>query len=133
MSTFLTAEGLARMLQKVKAVFATKTELAAQAEASDASCVHKTGNETVAGAKTLTGNLTSKVVNGPAYKIVNTGITKGSDSISGWTYIPFVDSSEAESNQQGRLGYIGFNYNKKANTGCLVAYNGTTATSLSSL
>lgn len=77
---------------------------------------------------TLTGFLTSKVASGAVYKIVNTGITKGSDSISAWTYIPFVDKSESESNEQGRLGYVGFQYNKKAITGTLTAYNGTTAT-----
>lgn len=187
--SILTAEGLAKLLQKIKTVFATKTELNVTVDNLTSptgeigkSIVHTSGDETITGTKTfsstiagsisgnaatatkletaktingvsfngtsnitvtdstklpltggtLTGGLTSKVVNGAVYKIVNTGITKGSDTISGWTYIPFLDSSEAESNQQGRLGYIGFNYNKKANTGCLVTYNGTTATSTSS-
>lgn len=56
MPAFLTATGLAKLLQKVKTVFATKTEVTATVGDVDANCVHKTGNETIAGTKTFSTN-----------------------------------------------------------------------------
>ena len=75
MAAFLSAEGLAKVLQKVKAVFATKSELAvlgedltAQANELGATFVHKTGNETVAGTKTF-----SSTISGTADKALKDG------------------------------------------------------------
>lgn len=51
MAKFLTAEGLTRLLQKLKNAVAGMV-----AAASDL-CVHKSGNETVAGTKTFTGQI----------------------------------------------------------------------------
>ena len=56
MPAFLTATGLAKLLQKVKTVFATKTEVTSAIGDADANCVHKTGNETIAGTKTFSTN-----------------------------------------------------------------------------
>ena len=56
MPAFLTAEGLAKFLQKVKTVFATKTEVTSAIGDADVNCIHKTGNETIAGTKTFSTN-----------------------------------------------------------------------------
>ena len=75
MATFLSAEGLAKVLQKVKTVFATKSELAAlgedltaQANELGTTFVHKTGNETIAGTKTF-----SSTISGTADKALKDG------------------------------------------------------------
>ena len=77
MPTFLDASGRSTLLQKIKTVFATKTELNAlendlvsRANALGTTFVHKTGNETIEGTKTfsnsivgnVTGNLTGNVL-----------------------------------------------------------------------
>lgn len=77
--SILTAEGLAKLLQKIKTVFATKTELTAvnenlteqltsQSASAEENFVHKSGNETIAGVKTF-----SEPINGTvsAYKVQN--------------------------------------------------------------
>lgn len=67
----LTAEGLQKLLQKVKTVFATKTEvntivndLQSPSSTTGQSFVHTTGNETIAGDKTFSSkiNLTSSTL-----------------------------------------------------------------------
>lgn len=63
--SILTAEGLAKLLQKIKTVFVTKTELNAVSESltsqTEENCVHKTGNETIAGTKTFSSTISGTV------------------------------------------------------------------------
>lgn len=68
MLKLLTPEGLSLMLRKIKTVFATKTEvnavsesLANQSTQIEESCVHKTGNETIAGTKTFSSTISGSV------------------------------------------------------------------------
>lgn len=58
---FLTADSLSRLLQKIKTVFATKTEVSAAVESADSECVHLTGSETIAGTKTFTSTIAGSV------------------------------------------------------------------------
>lgn len=78
MPAFLSAEGLSKLLQKIKTVFATKTELTtleysltAQANQLGTTFVHKTGNETISGTKTFSSTIAGSV-SGSAGKIVGT-------------------------------------------------------------
>ncbi len=64
MPSFLSVEGLSKLLQKIKTVFATKSELNALEE----TLVHKTGNETIAGTKTF-----SSTISGTADKALKDG------------------------------------------------------------
>lgn len=73
MPSFLSAEGLSKLLQKIKAVFATKTELnalgdslTAQANELGTTFVHKTGNETISGTKTFSGEIQGHVSGTPS-------------------------------------------------------------------
>ena len=63
--SILTAEGLAKLLQKIKTVFVTKTELNTVSESlanqTEENCVHKTGNETIAGTKTFSSTISGTV------------------------------------------------------------------------
>lgn len=72
MLKILTPEGLSMLLQKIKTVFATKTELNAASESlasqTEERCVHKTGNETIAGTKTF-----SSTISGTADKALKDG------------------------------------------------------------
>lgn len=67
MPMFLSAEGLSKLLQKIKTVFATKSEL----DALEETLVHKTGNETIAGTKTF-----SSTISGTADKALKDGSGK---------------------------------------------------------
>ena len=71
--SILTAEGLAKLLQKIKTVFATKTELNAmgeqltsQASQTEEGLVHKTGNETIAGTKTFSSTISGSITGSSA-------------------------------------------------------------------
>lgn len=81
MLKLLTPEGLSLMLRKIKTVFATKIEvnavnesLANQSTQMEESCVHKTGNETIAGTKTFSSNIAGSI-NGNAATVTGTAGT----------------------------------------------------------
>lgn len=84
--SILTAEGLAKLLKKIKSVFATKSELAAMGEdliqqANDLgkTLVHRTGNETIAGTKTFSSTISGTV---------DKALKDGSGNTITSTYIP---------------------------------------------
>lgn len=81
MPMFLSAEGLSKLLQKIKTVFATKSELTAlgedltaQANELGKTLVHRTGNETIAGTKTFSSTIAGSVSGsaGSSGKVVGT-------------------------------------------------------------
>lgn len=74
MLKILTPEGLSLMLRKIKTVFATKSEVNAVSESLENQstqmeeiCVHKTGDETIAGTKTFSSTISGSI-NGLAAK-----------------------------------------------------------------
>ena len=88
MPTFLDASGLSTLLQKIKTVFATKTELNAlendlvsRANTLGTTFVHKTGNETIEGTKTF-----SATISGTADK----ALKDGSGNTITSTYLPLT-------------------------------------------
>lgn len=100
--SILTAEGLAKLLQKIKTVFATKTELTAVSEnlteqltthsaSAEENFVHKSGNETIAGIKTF-----SEPINGTvsAYKVQNPADESAANSIP-MTFRGIIDISRS--------------------------------------
>lgn len=95
--SILTAEGLAKLLQKIKTVFATKTELNAmgeqltsQASQTEEGLVHKTGNETIAGTKTFSSTISGSITGSSASCTGNaaTATNAGILSISPHTAMP---------------------------------------------
>lgn len=91
MPSFLSSEGLSKLLQKIKSVFATKTEVASSIEAAAENLVHKSGNETIAGTKTfsytisgsISGNAGSASKLQTARTISLSGAMTGSTSFNG--------------------------------------------------
>lgn len=61
MPLFLDATGLSKLLQKIKTVFATKSELASSISDLDQTLVHSSGNETIAGTKTFSSTISGSV------------------------------------------------------------------------
>lgn len=68
MPVFLSAEGLSKLLQKIKNIFATKSELTALGDELTTrinqlgtTVVHKTGNETIAGTKTFSSTISGSI------------------------------------------------------------------------
>ena len=90
MPTFLTAEGLARLLQRVKTVFATKTEVTTAVQSADSGCVHLTGSETIAGTKTFSSTISGNAATADEFSaskaVTLTGAVTGTaSSTAGWT------------------------------------------------
>ena len=94
----LTAEGLQKLLQKVKTVFATKTEvnttvntivndLQSPSSTTGQSFVHTTGNETIAGTKTfsstISGTADKALKDGSGNTIISTYVKNAGDTMSG--------------------------------------------------
>lgn len=90
----LTAEGLQKLLQKVKTVFATKTEvdtivndLQSPSSTTGQSFVHTNGNETIAGTKTfsstISGTVDKALKDGSGNTIVSTYVKNAGDTMSG--------------------------------------------------
>jgi hypothetical protein len=94
--SILTAEGLAKLLQKVKTVFATKTEVAStindltspNGEAGRA-LVHKTGNETIAGTKAFSSTINGSISGNAATA------TKIQRAPAGTTYVAAATAGNA--------------------------------------
>ena len=61
MPKFLDSSGLGILLQKIKTVFAAKTEVASSIEAAAENFVHKSGNETIAGTKTFSSAISGSI------------------------------------------------------------------------
>lgn len=94
MPAFLTAEGLAKLLQKIKTVFVTKTEVSSTIDdlksptgTAGQSLVHRTGNETIAGTKTfsstISGTADKALKDGSGSTITSTYAKKAGDTFTG--------------------------------------------------
>ena len=96
MPAFLTATGLAKLLQKIKTVFATKTEVTAAIGDADANCVHKTGNETIAGTKTFSSKISGSINGSSASCTGNAATaTKIQRNIGNGTYVGAATTGNA--------------------------------------
>ena len=96
MPAFLTASGLAKLLQKVKTVFATKTEVTSAIGDADANCVHKTGNETIAGTKTFSSKISGSINGSSASCTGNAATaTKIQRNIGNGTYVGAATTGNA--------------------------------------
>ena len=128
MPSFLDASGLSKLLQKIKTVFATKSELAALGDSLTAETnqlgttfVHKTGNETISGTKTFSSTISGSIDGnaGSASKL-QTARTINGVSFDGTGNITVADSTKVPlsgGNLTGRCKITGNNFGWQVTNG----------------